>query len=93
MTTESIEYRIIEKPRYIVTRFEAEDIGDSAGPKKTVRTLGEYADPATAYQVGYALAKADHERMGWPIADERIKYPEQPRGASVVIPGSVVGME
>jgi hypothetical protein len=29
-----------------------------------------------AYAVGYALCKAEHDRLGWPPADERIQYPK-----------------
>lgn len=42
---------------------------------------GEYDNADVAYQVGYALCKAEHDRLGWPIDDERIKYPA-PIGAA-----------
>lgn len=67
-----IEYRVRPVTRFIVTRYHKS--GDAGG----VDTLGEYDNHETAYAVGYALCKAEHERLGWPIGDERILYPEHP---------------
>ena len=66
-----IEYRVRPVTRYVVTRFYETGSGTSGG----VETLGEYDNQDLAYQVGYALAKQEHSRLGWPPGDERIKYP------------------
>lgn len=67
-----IEYRVRPVTRYIVTRFEA--------PRPDTRAMGssqhgEFDNFETAYAVGYALCKAEHDRLGWPPGDERIQYP------------------
>lgn len=67
-----IEYRVRPVTRYIVTRYHESENGGG------VDTLGEYDNHDTAYAVGYALCKAEQERLGWPIGDERIMYPEHP---------------
>lgn len=72
-----IEYRVRPITRYIVTRYERQDhengkcSGSSSGH-------GEFDNEETAYQVAYALARAEHDRLGWPIGDERIQYPRHP---------------
>jgi hypothetical protein len=68
-----IEYRVREVPRYYVTRFEDDGEGSAV-----VSTFGEYSNPGTAYEVGYALCKAEHERLGFPLDDGRIQYPRHP---------------
>lgn len=66
---EKIEYRVRPVTRYIVTRYC--EMNDGGG----VSTCGEYDNEEVAYQVGYALAKTEHERQGWPADDPRIQYP------------------
>lgn len=72
-----IEYRVRPVTRYIITRFE------TSGPDENGRgcsggcgTKGEFDNETVAYEVGYALCKAEHERLGWPVGDERIQYPQ-----------------
>nr|WP_029924411.1 hypothetical protein [Ochrobactrum sp. UNC390CL2Tsu3S39] len=65
-----IEYRVVPVTRYIVTRYHEE--GRGAGCEHR----GEFDNQQTAYDVGYALAKAEHDQLGWPVGDERITYPE-----------------
>jgi hypothetical protein len=67
-----VEYRVRPVTRYIVTRFFKEEQGSGSEFK------GEFDSPHIAYQVGYALAKDEHERLGYPIGDERIQYPRTP---------------
>jgi hypothetical protein len=67
-----IEYRVRPVTRYIVTSFRHRN-GTTGS-----RQHGEFDNEETAYQVGYALAKSDHEREGWPIDDPRIRYPTRP---------------
>ena len=66
-----IEYRVKPVTRYIVTRFESRE-NDSGG----VRSLGEFPTYQQAYDVGYALAKSEHEQRGWEPGDMRMRYPE-----------------
>lgn len=66
-----VEYRVRKIERYIVTRFVCED-EQSTGRSET---RGEYGNAQTALEVAHALCKAEHERLGWPIADNRIQYP------------------
>lgn len=70
-----VEYRVKEIKRYIVTRFyyDVFDIGTRASG--ACEQLGEYPNWDTAYAVGYALCKAEHERLGYEPDDMRIQYP------------------
>ena len=86
-----VEYSIRPVTRYVIGRYEEQDkvCGSS--------TRGEYDNPNTAYEVAYALAKADHDRLGYPPGDERIKYPDPvfspkmggPEAVETVIPENV----
>ena len=71
-----IEYRVRPVTRYIVTRWEGEcdPTGDVRGMNSVVQH-GGFDNHATAYAVAYALCKQEHDALGWPIGDERIKYP------------------
>ena len=77
---ETIEYRVRPVTRYIVTRYDANDETKSG----SCRTLGEYDNRMTAQEVGYALCKAEHDRLGWAPGDERITYPEMVPNDSVI---------
>jgi len=72
-----IEYRVRPVTRYIVTRFE---LGSLIGG---CSTHGEFDNATVAHEVGYALCKAEHDRLGWPPGDSRIMYPE-PIGQTLV---------
>ena len=74
-----IEYRVKPVTRYIVTRYERVE-GDMAN----TRGLGEFPTYQQAYDIGYALAKSEHEQRGWPAGDMRMRYPE-------MLPEPVVG--
>ena len=69
---ENIEYRVRPVTRYVVTRYENEGPQGTAG----IRTLGEYDNQEVAQEVGYALCKAEHERIGWAPGDPRMTYPQ-----------------
>lgn len=69
---ELIEYRVRPVTRYIITRFTSGAIGGS------IEGRGEYENPEVAYEVGYALCKAEHDKLGWPLDDPRIVYPKHP---------------
>jgi hypothetical protein len=67
---EKIEYRVRPVTRYVVTRYEEHETVGNCGQ------MGEFDNERVAYEVGYALCKAEHERLGWPVADDRIQYPQ-----------------
>ncbi|WP_139812959.1 hypothetical protein [Ensifer aridi] len=74
-----IEYRVRPVTRFIVTRFES-DTGPDGRDSGGCSTKGEFDNFDTAYQVAYALCRDEHQRLGWPVGDERIKYPEHHDG-------------
>lgn len=72
---EKVEYRIIPHTRYSVTRFHSGWSGNTGG----CETKGEFDNPDIAQDVAYALCREEHQRLGWPLADERIQYPRHPQ--------------
>lgn len=87
----TIEYRVRPVTRYIVTRWEGDDDPKQAQANGSRQIGNEYANAETAYEVGYALCKAEHDRLGWPPGDERIKYPGQHLAGSIL--GAAAGDE
>lgn len=73
-----IEYRVRPVTRYIVTRYEEESTGIAGQPITGASSTqyGEFDSHKEAYNVGYALCLAEHQRLGWPPGDERIRYPD-----------------
>ena len=75
-----IEYRVRPITRYVVTRYQSEtretEHGVTVSPADC-STKGEYDNAEVAYEVGYALCKAEHDQLGWPPADKRIQYPNR----------------
>jgi hypothetical protein len=71
-----VEYKVREVKRYIVTRYEEDGKSASSGQR------GEFDNFDTAYQVGYAMAKLEHEQLGYPPGDMRVIYPESEKAAS-----------
>jgi hypothetical protein len=69
MDLTKVEYRVRPITRFVVTRYHEEERGAGC------ETKGEYDNANVAFEVGYALCKAEHERLGWPVGDERIQYP------------------
>lgn len=72
--TSKIEYRVRPVTRFIVTKFES---SESAGQSTS---HGEFDNYDTAYAVGYVLANADAQRLGLPLGDERVRFPDPPGG-------------
>lgn len=70
METTKIEYRVRPVTRYIVTRYEQDNEGGASNSQ-----MGEYDNQQVAQEVGYALCKAEHGRLGWAPGDTRIIYP------------------
>lgn len=77
---DKIEYRVRPITRYIVTRFYEGDQGSGVEQK------GEYDSHDMAYEVGYAVCRDEHHKLGWPPGDERIKYPERLIPAAPKVP-------
>ena len=75
MEKDLIEYRVRTVPRFIVTRYASVHYGDGSESDNGSTQHGEFDNSETAYAVGYALCKAEHDRLGWPPGDERIQYP------------------
>lgn len=73
-----IEYRVREVKRYHVTRYYQGHSSEGG-----VETKGEYDNPDVAHEVAYALCKAEHDRLGFPLDDERIQYPKRMEGAEI----------
>jgi hypothetical protein len=67
---EKLEYRVRPVTRYVVTRFHQSGNGSGCEAR------GEFDSHKAAYDVAYALCKLEHDALGWPIADERIQYPD-----------------
>lgn len=78
MSIGKIEYRVKSITRYIVTRYEAGEDGPETYSGGSVSERGSYDNAEIAYEVGYALCRAEHERLGFPPGDERIQYPSHP---------------
>ena len=78
MEPTKVEYRVKKTTRYIVTRFSETDNARGATQK------GEYDNEEVAHEVAYALCRAEHEQLGWPIGDERIQYPRRDEGQTPV---------
>ena len=77
----NVEYRVRPITRWIVTRYEfkVNEHGQEDIRRGGVNSASgaEYSSYETAYAVGYALARAEHERLGYPLDDPRIQYPQQ----------------
>lgn len=70
---DQVEYRVRKVERYIVTRY----VGNKQAGAGSLMERGEYQNEETAFEVAYALCKAEHEQLGWPLGDERIQYPKR----------------
>lgn len=78
---EFVEYKIRKVERFIITKFSG-----MTDPARTGSTQvgGEYVHGETAYEVAYALARADRERLGYPLDDMRVIYPSHPGEADKI---------
>lgn len=76
-----VEYRVVPTGRFTVTRYE-----ETAKSGASI-TKGEYQNYDTAFEVAYALCKAEHERLGYPPGDERVQYPKRPTVGGAVVRG------
>lgn len=68
-----VEYKVRAVTKYIVTRYEESGVVGKAGYSSK---RGEFDNFDTAYHVGYAMAKLEHEQLGYAPGDMRIIYPE-----------------
>ncbi len=76
----TVEYRIKPITRYIVTRFESD--AKSAG---VCSEVGTYDSADTAYDVGYAMCKLEHQKSGEHPESMNFIYPLHPVGSSGVM--------
>jgi hypothetical protein len=67
-----VEYRVRETKRFQVTRHFETEGGHTGGTSQK----GEYDNAEVAYEVAYALCRAEHEQLGYPPGDERVQYPK-----------------
>lgn len=74
-----IEYRVRPVTRYVVTRFHSDLDGGGCSTK------GEYDNANVAYEVARALCQAERQCMGWPLDDERIRYPVPPEAENAML--------
>ena len=80
-----IEYKVRPITRFVVTRYETSGPDEHGRGTGGSDTKGEYDNHIIAHEVAYALCKAEHQRLGWPIDDDRIQYPQvlDPNGNAV----------
>jgi len=81
-----IEYKVRPVTRYVVTKYENDCEGSASSG-----CLGEYDNGQLAYEVAYALARAEHQRLGFPPGDMRIIYPAIPEGVTIEPKASSLG--
>jgi hypothetical protein len=86
-----LEYRVRPVTRYIVTRYANTDANKpNVASSGSVEMRGEYDSPQVAESVAYALCKQEHEHLGWPVGDDRIRYPEMQYKDAIYIPEPLV---
>jgi hypothetical protein len=94
----SFEYTVRPVTRYIITRYEERSSDNnhksSDDPRISEHRVGkakvccgssghgEFDNGQVAYDVAYALARAEHERLGFHLDDVRIQYPRHPDEAN-----------
>lgn len=78
MNLTKVEYRLRPVTRYIVTRYHQQETEGGRTGCSDSRVIGEYDNAETAYAVGYAMCRNEHQNLGWPLGDERIQYPSHP---------------
>ncbi len=69
----TIEYKIKPVVRYFITRHETTE---NTGSTQNVGS--EYANGETAFEVAYALARAEANRLSLPIGSMDLIYPQTP---------------
>jgi hypothetical protein len=79
-----IQYQVRPITRYVVTRYEKSERCGSCDAK------GEYDNADVAYEVAYALCKAEHEQLGLPLGSAEIIYPD--KIAKPLNLGAVIGV-
>ena len=77
-----IEYKVRPITRYIVTRYEQGDVNEHGNCAAACSGHGEFDNERVAEEVAYALCKQEHDHLGWPVGDERIRYPRRSHEAS-----------
>lgn len=70
-TMKTIQYRVRPITRFVVTRYEED--GNTGGSS----TRGTYDNAQVAFEVAYALCKAEHDASGQPIDSMGFIYPRE----------------
>jgi len=65
-----VEYRVRPVTRFIVTRWFGDDRSGGCAPR------GEFERAEVAYEVAYALCKAEHDASGEPVNSMNFIYPK-----------------
>lgn len=88
MANTSVQYRVRPVTRYIVTRHEWQTSDDGlCGSCGATTEKGEFDNARIAFEVGTALAKDEHQRLGYPPDDPRVQYPERVEAAVIGLGG------
>ena len=78
-----VEYRVRPITRYVVTRYEASEPDANGRQHASCDQRGIYENGEVAYQVAYALCKAEHDASGEPAESVNFSYPALPDGVSI----------
>lgn len=78
-----VEYRVRPITRYVVTRFEESEPDSEGRASASCSQKGIYENGEVAYQVAYALCKAEHDASGEPAESVNFSYPALPDGVSI----------
>lgn len=83
MDKDHTEFRVRPVTRYIVTKCDWVEHDNGTESSGNSRQLGpEYANEDIAYEVAYALARQESERLECSIASDRVIYPTRPSEAN-----------
>ena len=91
-----VELKVKPVTRYIVTKYTSEgtvESGVTVYSGGSVATIGEYDNPDVAHEVAYAIAKSEHDRLGYMPGDERIQYPQKTPKSNIVVDGFLTARE
>lgn len=68
-----VEYQVRKVERFIITRYAEDEQGRPGGSEMK----GEYESAGLAHEIAFALARDEHQRLGWGLGDERMQYPKR----------------
>ena len=68
-----VQYQVRTVSRFVVTRYEESDDARTGASE----TRGEYDNAEVAFEVAYALCKAEHDKSGEEPGSMNFIYPER----------------